>query len=251
MASTGRTTPWPPSTSRPCCASSSSPLDALGDGPRGDRRPQRLPGARRRHRHQHVPDRRGRPRRAARRGRHRATPRTADLRTALAAFARGALLGARGNSGVILSPAASARCCKRLAAAGPERPLRARCSPTAWRWPPRPATPRSARRSRAPSSPSPGPRPRRAAACRGRPGAPARRTCSAAAAAGRPGGAGPHARAAAGAARRRGGRRRRPRAVRGPRRRRDRADRPPPGRPAPHDARRPDAIPVAAARRAT
>ena len=37
--------------------------DALGRGPRGDRRAQRLPGARRRHRHQPVPHRLRRPRR--------------------------------------------------------------------------------------------------------------------------------------------------------------------------------------------
>jgi DAK2 domain fusion protein YloV len=41
-----------------------------------------------------------------------------DLRAALAAFARGALLGARGNSGVILSQLVGALC-KRLAQAGP------------------------------------------------------------------------------------------------------------------------------------
>ncbi len=46
-------------------------------------------------------------------------PDQADLRAALAAFARGALLGARGNSGVILSQLVGALC-KRLAAAGPE-----------------------------------------------------------------------------------------------------------------------------------
>ncbi|MEO5711269.1 MAG: DAK2 domain-containing protein [Nocardioidaceae bacterium] len=45
-----------------------------------------------------------------------ATP--ADLRTALAAFARGALLGARGNSGVIFSSLVGALC-KRLGEAGP------------------------------------------------------------------------------------------------------------------------------------
>lgn len=43
----------------------------------------------------------------------------ADLRVALAAFARGALLGARGNSGVIFSQLVGALC-KRLAEAGPE-----------------------------------------------------------------------------------------------------------------------------------
>lgn len=42
-----------------------------------------------------------------------------DLRAALSAFARGALLGARGNSGVILSQLVRALC-KRLAEAGPE-----------------------------------------------------------------------------------------------------------------------------------
>ena len=42
-----------------------------------------------------------------------------DLRTALAAFARGALLGARGNSGVILSQLVGALC-KRLGEAGPD-----------------------------------------------------------------------------------------------------------------------------------
>ncbi len=42
-----------------------------------------------------------------------------DLRVAMTAFARGALLGARGNSGVILSQLVGALC-KRLAAAGPD-----------------------------------------------------------------------------------------------------------------------------------
>ena len=42
-----------------------------------------------------------------------------DLRTALAAFARGALLGARGNSGVIFSQLVGALC-KRLGEAGPD-----------------------------------------------------------------------------------------------------------------------------------
>ncbi|NUR10009.1 MAG: DAK2 domain-containing protein, partial [Nocardioidaceae bacterium] len=46
-------------------------------------------------------------------------PATADLRAALHAFARGALLGARGNSGVIFSQLAGALV-KRLAEAGPE-----------------------------------------------------------------------------------------------------------------------------------
>ena len=46
-------------------------------------------------------------------------PDQGDLRTGMAAFARGALLGARGNSGVILSQLVGALC-KRLAAAGPE-----------------------------------------------------------------------------------------------------------------------------------
>ena len=45
-------------------------------------------------------------------------PLDGDLRTAMAAFARGALLGARGNSGVIFSQLVGALC-KRLAAAGP------------------------------------------------------------------------------------------------------------------------------------
>jgi len=47
------------------------------------------------------------------------SPSPADVRTALAAFARGALLGARGNSGVILSSLVGA-VCKRLGEAGPE-----------------------------------------------------------------------------------------------------------------------------------
>ena len=47
-----------------------------------------------------------------------------DLRTALAAFARGALLGARGNSGVIMSAAGRRASAGGSAAAGPERPLR-------------------------------------------------------------------------------------------------------------------------------
>jgi uncharacterized protein len=47
------------------------------------------------------------------------SPAPADLRTALAAFARGALLGARGNSGVIFSALVGALC-KRLAEAGPD-----------------------------------------------------------------------------------------------------------------------------------
>ena len=46
-------------------------------------------------------------------------PDTADLRPAMAAFARGALLGARGNSGVIFSQLVGAFC-KRLAEAGPD-----------------------------------------------------------------------------------------------------------------------------------
>ena len=70
-------------------------------GARGDRRAQRLPGARRRHRHQHVPHLRGRPR--ARCSTRCDGPARSDLRVAMTAFARGALLGARGNSGVILS----------------------------------------------------------------------------------------------------------------------------------------------------
>ena len=47
------------------------------------------------------------------------TPSPADVRTALSAFARGALLGARGNSGVILSALVGALC-KRLGEAGPD-----------------------------------------------------------------------------------------------------------------------------------
>jgi hypothetical protein len=47
------------------------------------------------------------------------TPAPADLRTALTAFARGALLGARGNSGVIFSSLVGALC-KRLGEAGPD-----------------------------------------------------------------------------------------------------------------------------------
>src|SRR5512141_2507506 len=47
------------------------------------------------------------------------SPTPADLRTGMAAFARGALLGARGNSGVIFSSMVGALC-KRLAEAGPE-----------------------------------------------------------------------------------------------------------------------------------
>ena len=47
------------------------------------------------------------------------SPAPADLRTAFAAFARGALLGARGNSGVIFSSLVGALC-KRLAEAGPD-----------------------------------------------------------------------------------------------------------------------------------
>ncbi len=46
-------------------------------------------------------------------------PSPGDLRTAMAAFARGALLGARGNSGVIFSQLVRAFC-KRLAEAGPD-----------------------------------------------------------------------------------------------------------------------------------
>jgi DAK2 domain fusion protein YloV len=47
------------------------------------------------------------------------SPSPADVRTALSAFARGALLGARGNSGVILSALVGA-VCKRLGEAGPD-----------------------------------------------------------------------------------------------------------------------------------
>jgi uncharacterized protein len=46
-------------------------------------------------------------------------PTEGDLRAAMAAFARGALLGARGNSGVIFSQLVGALC-KRIAAAGPQ-----------------------------------------------------------------------------------------------------------------------------------
>ena len=47
------------------------------------------------------------------------SPSPADVHTALSAFARGALLGARGNSGVILSSLVGALC-KRLGEAGPD-----------------------------------------------------------------------------------------------------------------------------------
>ena len=81
--------------------------------------------------------------RRGRRRRRRRVARAADLRTALAAFARGALLGARGNSGVIFSSLVGALC-KRLGEAGPgDRSAQVlRRGPRRWR--PRPATPRSA-----------------------------------------------------------------------------------------------------------
>ena len=77
-------------------------LSGLGDARVGDRRPQRLPGARRGHRHQPVPDDGvrlpgRRPVLAARR-----RP-TRGRRQAARAMSIGALMGARGNSGVILS----------------------------------------------------------------------------------------------------------------------------------------------------
>jgi hypothetical protein len=81
-----------------------------------------------------------------------------DLGAALVAFARGALLGARGNSGVIFSQLVGAFC-RRLLDSTSEDPS-ARCSPRPWSWPRRRATPRSASRSRGPSSPSPAPPPR-------------------------------------------------------------------------------------------
>ena len=74
--------------------------------PRGGQRPQRVPGRRRRHRRQHGAH-------AARRARRSSTGWPAPRRTArsttigrdeiVASVARAALLGARGNSGVILS----------------------------------------------------------------------------------------------------------------------------------------------------
>ncbi len=64
--------------------------------PRGDQPPQRLPGPRRRHRHEHGPDP---PLRCAR----SSTGPTADLAAACKAISHGSLMGGRGNSGVILS----------------------------------------------------------------------------------------------------------------------------------------------------
>ena len=61
-----------------------------------------------------------------------------DLRAAMAAFARGALLGARGNSGVI-RPSWWARCCADRLARRDRRTARPRSSPRGWRWPPTPA----------------------------------------------------------------------------------------------------------------
>ena len=128
--------------------------DALAGGPRGDRRAQRLPGARRRHRHQHVPHRLRGPRRRSARPTG-GDPRRRPACAALAAFGRGALLGARGNSGVILSE--MLRRHRPPDRAGRRRGAQRRGDGRgAARWPPRRATPRSARRSRAPSSRRPG-----------------------------------------------------------------------------------------------
>ncbi len=114
--------------------------DALGRGPRGDRRPQRLPRARRRHRHQHVPHRLRRPRRHPRGRRRRPRRRPAARRSP--AFSRGALLGARGNSGVILSQMLGA-IAQRIAAGGARRAQRHRRWPRRCTGPPTRATPRS------------------------------------------------------------------------------------------------------------
>ena len=70
--------------------------DAPACPPGGDQPPQRLPGARRRHRHEHGPHRW---RRCAR----RSTAPTATSRRCARPISHGSLMGARGNSGVILS----------------------------------------------------------------------------------------------------------------------------------------------------
>ena len=188
-------------------------LDALGRHRGGDRRPQRLPGARRRHRHQPLPHLRGggrrpsreapaaerdlrasvphlRPRRAARCPRQlRGHPQPAPAGRGADAVAD-AREQALGEHDVMRAPALPAR-----------RPTR--------------RTPPSRARARAPSSPSPAPPPTRSRCAR--PGhQPRRRRHDGGRRRAR--GAGAHPRAARGPAPRRGRRRRRSRAGRAPRR---------------------------------
>ena len=126
MTTAGPASRWPPSTFRPSCVSPSWPSTALGDAreeidalnvypvPDGDTGTNlflTLEAAR-----TALVDAVG--------GDAVESPAPADLRIALAAFARGALLGARGNSGVIFSSLVGALC-KRLAEAGPDDRSRA------------------------------------------------------------------------------------------------------------------------------
>ena len=141
--------------------------------PRGDRRAQRLPGAGRRHRHQHVPHHGRRPRRRAREGRGR---RRRPGRPVRGVHPR--------------RPARRARQLRR----DPQRdaprdhrggsPRRSGTSGTARSWStrcsrrPRRATPRSVRRSRAPCCRSAAPPRRRPRRCSSASRRSARGTCS-------------------------------------------------------------------------
>ena len=88
--------PWRRSTPTRCATTVITFRDAMRAHAAGDQPAERLPGARRRHRHEHGPHAR---RRRGRAGRRADGPR-ADVRRR-SATAR--LMGARGNSGVILS----------------------------------------------------------------------------------------------------------------------------------------------------
>ena len=115
--------------------------DALSVGARGDRRPQRLSGARRRHRHQHVPHRLRRPRRAARGSRGRPRPRARGRDGA--AGPRRADGRPRQLGGDPQPDAARLRRPPRRRGTG--GPAGADHRRGAWRRPPTPATPPSAR----------------------------------------------------------------------------------------------------------
>ena len=175
----------------------------------------------------------------------RRTPADADRRAALAAFSRGALLGARGNSGVIFSemlrralPPDRRRRTRRA-----ERRDHGRRAPGGRR--------RRLRRGRHPGR---GHHPHRGAGRRRRRRAtrwprarPAPGEVFTAAAPGRPRGPGPDPRPAPGAGRGGRGRRGRPRPERRARRRRDRAHRSPPGAGDRADRRHTIPMPVAGA----
>ena len=145
---------WRPSTSTPCAASPTSPSTGWARRARRSTRSTstRCPTA------TPAPTCTSPSRPPATRCPRPSAERPGDLRAAMRAYSRGALLGARGNSGVILSQLVGALL-RRIGQAGPERPLRRRSSPRGWRWPPMPPTPRWAVRSRAPSSAWPGPPP--------------------------------------------------------------------------------------------